>query len=446
MIKLLIVDDEPYIVEGLFEMLSELTSLDIELYMAYSADEAIQRLLSTKMDIVISDIRMPGMNGLELQRWISDRWPKCKVIFLTGFGDIHYAQEAIRFGCSDYILKTEGDESILRSINNAIAQINADVKNDQILINAQQQFLQALPVLHKQWFMEVIDPKRVHMNLNEQKFHELKIQLSLNEKVLLLGGRVDCWDEHKDFSTQLQLMHMVQNIVEENLNRVQIQSIVMEESEIIWLIQPKLNKSASFNLPLASINPWEDTLSYVTGSMESIQGRCRRLLELPISLVCTGEPINWDDMEMVYSQIKQTMDLGLGNGQEMLIIKCDEEQITKESEVYRNYLTQDEKTHHVIKKLNKYIPENLSTDLSLNTLANLVYMNPSYLSTLYKQYTGKNISDYITELRVEKAKGLLQNSSFKIHEIAEEVGFSTSGYFTRFFKKHVGVTPQEYRN
>jgi two-component system, response regulator YesN len=538
MIKLLIVDDEPYIVDGLFEMLSESTALDVELYTAYSADEAIQRLLTTKMDIIISDIRMPGMNGLELQRWISERWPKCKVIFLTGFGDIHYAQEAIRFGCSDYILKTEGDESILRSINNAIAQINAEAINDQVMLNAQKQFLQALPVLHKQWFMEILDPKRTLKNVNEKKFQELNIQLSINEKVLLLAGRVDNWNQHEDFSTQLQLMYGVQSIVEENLNAVRILSIVMEGSEIIWLIQPKKSHTILNSLSLSTIKPWEDTLSYVTGSMESIQTSCRFLLELPISLVCTGNPVNWKEIALAYGQIKQTMLLGVGNGEEMLITKCDVEKNSHDLEVYRHPLSQfeqyletndieecksividlfqklpnhygifaevyykitslllvhfnklhhddhglsidrliniaahqsksetiqvlcdileklslkrkgilDERTHRVIKKLNKHIPENLSKDLSLDTLANLVYMNPSYLSTLYKQYTGKNISDYITELRVEKAKDLLQHTSFKIHEIAEEVGFSTSGYFTRFFKKHVGMTPQEYRN
>jgi two-component system response regulator YesN len=255
--KLLIVDDEPYTVDGLYQMLSECSLYQFDLFRSYSTDEAIQRLLSTKIDIVISDIRMPGMDGIELLRWISERWPSCKVIFLTGYGDIQYAQQAIRLGCSDYILKTEGDEAILASIGRAINKLNDEALNE-------------------------------------------KIHLSTNA------------------------------------------------------------------------------------------------------------------------------------GNEKLIIETTNETV--------------QRTHHVIRKLNKYVHENLSRDLSLDTLANLVYMNPSYLSTLYKQFTGKNISDYITELRVAKAKDMLLQSSLKIHEIGEEVGFSNSGYFTRFFKKHVGVTPQEYRN
>jgi two-component system response regulator YesN len=106
----------------------------------------------------------------------------------------------------------------------------------------------------------------------------------------------------------------------------------------------------------------------------------------------------------------------------------------------------DERTERIIQKLNRYIVEHLDKDLSLAILADAVYLNPSYLSNLYKTSTGRNISDYITELRVDKAKALLAESQAKVQDVAVAVGFDTAGYFTRFFKKHVGVTPQEFRS
>jgi len=106
----------------------------------------------------------------------------------------------------------------------------------------------------------------------------------------------------------------------------------------------------------------------------------------------------------------------------------------------------DERTERIIQKLNRYIVEHLDKDLSLAILADAVYLNPSYLSNLYKTSTGRNISDYITELRVDKAKALLTESQAKVQDVAVAVGFDTAGYFTRFFKKHVGVTPQEFRS
>jgi two-component system response regulator YesN len=105
-----------------------------------------------------------------------------------------------------------------------------------------------------------------------------------------------------------------------------------------------------------------------------------------------------------------------------------------------------ERTDSMILKINQYIREHLHGDLSLVALAEFVYLNPTYLSVLYKKSTGKTLSEHIAELRVEKAKELLARPEFKIHEIAIAVGFGNAGYFTRFFKKHTGATPQDYRN
>ncbi len=82
--RILIVDDEPFIVNGLAGMMKEATELDLEVYKAESAEEAIDWLERTAIDIVLTDINMPGMDGLELQQIIVKQWPRCKVIFLTG--------------------------------------------------------------------------------------------------------------------------------------------------------------------------------------------------------------------------------------------------------------------------------------------------------------------------------------------------------------------------
>ncbi|WP_337102189.1 response regulator transcription factor [Paenibacillus sp. YIM B09110] len=534
--KLLIVDDEPYTVDGLQVMLSEMEDLELELYTAYSADGAIDRMIRTKVDIVLSDIRMPGMDGLELQRWVSKRWPRCKVIFLTGHGDIQYAQQAIRGGSMDYILKTEGDEAIVKSIRGAMAMLEEEEQSDQFLLKARQQLSQTIPVLRKEWFMDLLDMRTRSSNLSERKFEELNVHLTLQEKVLLVGGRVDRWGEGDGLANQALLLYAIQNIAEEYLERLPLLTIILEGSEFVWLLQPNTEQGMGEELDF-----WSDTTAYVLSALESIQATCRSLLKVTISLVCTGKPSAWDEIGTSYSRIGQTMVLGIGSGEEMLIASCEEEPAGANSDVYRRnaaeleryleanseaefnqYVTElfhklpnifniyaqiyysivslllgqinklelggspvsadsidrllyltghrtkeqavlvlketaaelfeqkrnvlDDRTHRVIGKLNAYIREHLSEDLSLDVLADQAYMNASYLSSLYKQFTGMNISDYIAELRVGKAKELLTHSPLKIHEIAAAVGYGTAGYFTRYFKKHVGMTPQEYRN
>ena len=101
---------------------------------------------------------------------------------------------------------------------------------------------------------------------------------------------------------------------------------------------------------------------------------------------------------------------------------------------------------NIIKKVHMYIEQNLDKNLSLTALADLANYSPSYFSRFYKQATGKSISEYIWEIKFQKAKYYLRTSEMKIYEIAQSLGFNTSSYFTFFFKKYINMSPQEYRD
>jgi len=107
---------------------------------------------------------------------------------------------------------------------------------------------------------------------------------------------------------------------------------------------------------------------------------------------------------------------------------------------------EDERMVELVRRIKDYVKEHLHGDTSLIKLSELVYLNPSYLSRLFKQITGQNISDYINNEKIARAKELLMNSNLKIYEIASAVGYDSVPYFTRFFKKALNMTPQEYRN
>ena len=97
-------------------------------------------------------------------------------------------------------------------------------------------------------------------------------------------------------------------------------------------------------------------------------------------------------------------------------------------------------------EIQKYINRNISDNVSLTALSNEFCYNSSYLSRLYKNITGEGLSEYINKVRIENAKTLLKNQELKISVITDLIGFKTPSYFTRFFKKATGYTPQEYRN
>ena len=99
-----------------------------------------------------------------------------------------------------------------------------------------------------------------------------------------------------------------------------------------------------------------------------------------------------------------------------------------------------------VNHIRSFIEAHLNEDLSLMRLAELIHFNPSYLSRMFKQECGMNLSDYIEEHRIKKAKELLKRHELKIAEVGARVGYDSPHSFTRFFKKMTGMTPQEYRD
>ena len=104
-----------------------------------------------------------------------------------------------------------------------------------------------------------------------------------------------------------------------------------------------------------------------------------------------------------------------------------------------------ENNKKVISYLQQYIKSNLHSELSIVKLGDTVHLNPFYLSHLYKKTTGKSITEYITEIKLNKAKEMLKGIDYKVSEISEQLGFSTPAYFSRFFRKHMDCSPNDYR-
>lgn len=106
---------------------------------------------------------------------------------------------------------------------------------------------------------------------------------------------------------------------------------------------------------------------------------------------------------------------------------------------------ESDRLSEISNQVKKYVKNNLNSDLSLIRLADICFLNPAYLSRVFKQFTGEKISDYISRKRIELSKEQLKNSQIKIKDIGINVGYVTPHSFTRFFKKNVGMTPKEYR-
>lgn len=103
------------------------------------------------------------------------------------------------------------------------------------------------------------------------------------------------------------------------------------------------------------------------------------------------------------------------------------------------------KNAEIIKSAINYINTNYMKNITLETVADYIHLNPSYFSSLFKKETGMNFSDYLNKVRIEESKKLLKNKNYSILEISIEVGFQDQSYYSKVFKKITGITPKEYR-
>ncbi|NOU62623.1 response regulator [Paenibacillus sp. LMG 31461] len=555
MLNLMIVDDESVAVNLLSNALEEWGKYELTINKAYSGIEALDRIQERRLDILLTDIRMPGMNGLELADHVLDLWPRCKIIFLSGYNDFEYIQKAIRKGGMDYILKAEDDELIFQAIEKAAEEIKTELHEGSILKKAQELMQQAIPTMRRDYFMEMLGGEMGSEAARVKRFAELDIHLDPMHDVYLVVGRVDDWGTNLSTSDRTLLSYSIQNIAEEFLaDKFRFLFLLYDRFRFVWFIQPK-----QFALPQGEEAEvaWERVRQFVKGTSESIQATCSQLLKLPISLMLSSKPSSWEKAAGQFDSLKLNLSSGLIRSEEKLVVEPSSDAAGLErssktffaemavrnhmrkldlleahldsgdkvqfvqhfheftrlsnmelSETKLTYLTmemfanlssfflsymsrrnlidelgapmkldkyvqfdnhssweaalayfrqlgemgadfngrlQQERTHEMIRILHQYVHDYMREDLTLTRLAEVVYLSPPYLSRLYKQLTGNNLTDYVTEQRMVRAKKLLKNTTMKIHEIAYEVGFESAPYFTRVFKKLTGSTPIEYR-
>ena len=123
MYSLLLVDDELLILDGLFNNIDWEESGFSNVYRASSAEAALDIMNKYRIDVVVTDISMPGMDGIEMCRHIKESWPLCRVIFLSGYRDFDYARRAVEMGVYQYLVKPVRYEDIQQTVEGALAEL-----------------------------------------------------------------------------------------------------------------------------------------------------------------------------------------------------------------------------------------------------------------------------------------------------------------------------------
>ncbi len=216
MYRLLVVDNEAYVVESVMFYMEEQSGLELEVYGCYSAQKALEMMERMRVDILLTDIRMPGMDGLRLQEEVMARWPRCKTIFLSGYDDFDYIQRAFRTGGCNYLLKSEGKEAVIAAVGKACRELDEQLAQEVLLSQAQERWATALPVLRQQLYRSLMSSSAPQKEQRAEAFGKMNLCFDPRQMVYLLlahddqAGTRDQW-QHELAMTQVKntlIQHM----------------------------------------------------------------------------------------------------------------------------------------------------------------------------------------------------------------------------------------------
>lgn len=190
MINILVVDDEPISADGISIYLEEHGDSSWNVLTAYNGEMAL-KFSQQRIDILLTDIMMPGMNGFSLQEQIHQRWPMLKTVFLTGNRQLDYAQQAIRSsGVVDYVLKMEDETVVLKAVRKAVEAMEGDVRTQDALRKAEQDVSRIRPLVQKDLLLSVVKGNASDQVLSNERFEEIGLKLNADVPVLLVVGQL----------------------------------------------------------------------------------------------------------------------------------------------------------------------------------------------------------------------------------------------------------------
>lgn len=517
MLKVLIVDNEAVIRHGLMHCI-DWNALGCEVAAEVrDGTEAFECIPDVQPDIIISDIRMPGMDGMQLAERVSVTYPNIKIIILTGFPDFEYAQKAIQYHVVDFVLKPTSIEQLTNAVRKAIQMIHQEEQQRELYRTIQAQSEQNLQLeqsillrdlIQNEHLSEAFISKRTAQSgLDLQQYYILLFHVEpdqdadpdfsscLDEARKILGkclaacklysvpaGEKSCYivvnvpDDWSIIGACKETAAIVRNLTRAILS-IGISLLHNGPFEVHQAAREakSAQKFAEYNTDL-QVTSYEDlpqtgaeTLEHITQDLKLLKAAIEnqnlsvsqsllhslfqyiRQCRLPFNEIrgiciyiynfCIG-PLFLHKAESCVASLVSIEDIL--DGQNIDGIESRLSEFLDSCLELAN--CNPEKLDHLVLTIKNYIDEHYADNISLEMLAGVVHLSPSYLSKLFKKELGENISTYLQNVRIEKAKMLLQNTSMKSYEVAEAVGISNPIYFSRIFKRATGIKPKDYKN
>lgn len=461
--KVLIAEDEKMIRKGL-KALVERSGVPVgEVLEARNGEEALEIIATQTIDLLITDVRMPRMDGMELMQRLKKMDHAPRVLVVSGYDDFVYAVTMLRAGAHDYLLKPVQREDFYRAMNKIQALLDEDAFCAGKRVEQQRMTLQYL----------MLNP------LREEGEYQ-KLLAMTRENFPDRTYRVVCGAKRQDESDGICVrgegrMHFLIDFSEDTHNREKCELLVGWSRPLQGL--ESLNKGYC-----QSLNAWKYAF-FAGHNMEYDEtvpeGRCsvtaeqllqqvglsrdKEVLRLlgSVGKMVLQRTCAVDEAAQLCAEFMQGIGETYPNQMEDDSSLCSLASLWEFDSwqqylqamgdwldpfcrrVEREYLDYENKNK--IRQAVQYIQQNYNLPLNMAVVSNLASMNYSLFSLLFKQYTGSNFVSYLQGIRIDAAKQLLQDTDWKVNEIGRRVGFSDEKHFLKVFKSCVGVSPSEWR-
>lgn len=507
--KLLIVDDEETICQGLGYMPWE--ELDCVVGgIARDGAAAIEQIKSVQPDIVITDIKMPLVNGIGVARYVHENAPWIKVIILTGYADFEYAHSAIRYGVADYVLKPIAKDTLINSVKKITEAIDCDRNNRKL---SREEFFRELASGSPG--VKDLDLRAAKYGIALEGFHAAVfdagesspenspkrldyIMESLSEKrpadyVFTLEGRLfwlgrtegeyprqflDICGELINIGRLLYALFVSAGISGSHRGLAELPAAVNEAlgalgrnfcsgksisfyeeadpvpakgvhalcAEELLILEKKLNDRAFYEVP-QSITALFLKLKTLAALELDVQTVCVQVYYICTSVLSkNGLFFPPDGKDGTALDARQTDGFFLQIRNSRSIKNLENAVSELLVQTVALLSNSNRAVSLPVKRSLKYIHDNYHRDLSLEVIAGKININPSHLSRIFKKQIGEPVTKYINRVRIEKAKELLAFSGMLAYEAALATGYNDPTYFSHVFKKITGLSPKEFKN
>lgn len=397
MYRVLIVDDEPMICLGLQMMVEWKAWGFSHVDTASCGEEALACMEKNLPDLLITDIRMPRMDGIELVKEVRRREWEVHILVLSGYDDFEYVRSMAAQGIENYLLKPVNEEELNSNVTNVVHKIQKEgerkqrAKLDRNLIEEN---------IINRWLYGVIGEKELQ---ERAEFLDLNLEAEQYQPFLLkrLGK-----DAAKDGEMCSRIHEICTNILK-GMGICYCSRNHNGETIAVWCDGDRALKSVL---------------------IECICAVERQLGEKIYAMIGNTVETYWN----VHESFRDAVKNGLFRGDETELSFASGNDLEKNLSPFTIRMAQ-------------YALEHYAEDLSLKTLALQFKGNAAYLGQSFKKDTGRSFSDYLKEIRIRKAKEMLAGDKHTAKEIGIRVGFSSDAYFSATFKEETGLTPAEYR-